>query len=162
MNVFSPVEKSFWLQKVCEHNYEQLKNLIPDWGRIGENSVACVQGKPSLHLRLLERSVYTLVLELTHDFTGRFETQQEPAVKIRVCLDAKTAEVLSDSCRPFVLDALRHHSSAKQILDYKWSHNYFLTRWLEHCLKNNYQFGTTHVSHEQPGRLGMYSCPTPP
>lgn len=146
MSIFKPAEKSFWLQKVCESNYEKLANLIPDLARIDDTAVAQVTGKPSLHLRLLERSPYTLTLELTHDFVRGLE----PAVKIRVSLDAKTAEALSDHCRPVVLDALRgSESSARSVLDYKWSLNYFLTRWLDHCLQSDYRFGATRYSHEE-------------
>jgi uncharacterized protein YqiB (DUF1249 family) len=145
MSVFQPAEKSFWLQKVCESNYQKLANLIPDLACIDETAVAQVNGKPSLHLRLLERSPYTLVLELTHDFARG----GEPAVKIRVSLDAKTAEALSDHCRPFVLDAVRDRSSAKSVLDYKWSLNYFLTRWLDHCLQSDYRFGTARYSRKE-------------
>jgi uncharacterized protein YqiB (DUF1249 family) len=146
MNAFCPSEKSFWLQKVCERNYEKLKSLIPDWTRVGDTSIARVHGKPALYLKLLERSAYTLILELTHDFERGFEQRQEPAVRIRVCLDSKTAEVLSDYCRPFVLDALRHDPSAGKVLDYKWTHNYFLARWLDHCVQSNYQFGSVRFS----------------
>ncbi|HYE34799.1 DUF1249 domain-containing protein [Methylocaldum sp.] len=145
MSIFQPAEKSFWLQKVCESNYEKLANLIPDLTRIDETAVAQVNGKPSLHLRLLDRSPYTLTLELTHDFVRDFE----PAVKIRVSLDAKTAEALSDYCRPFVLDAVRDRSNAENVLDYKWSLNYFLTRWLDHCLQSDYRFGTARYSREE-------------
>lgn len=145
MSVFQPAEKSFWLQKVCESNYQKLANLIPDLACIDETAVAQVNGKPSLHLRLLERSPYTLVLELTHDFARG----GEPAVKIRVSLDAKTAEALSDHCRPFVLDAVRDRSSAKSVLDYKWSLNYFLTRWLDHCLQSDYRFGTARYPRKE-------------
>ncbi len=145
MSIFQPAEKSFWLQKVCESNYEKLANLIPDLARIDEAAVARVNGKPSLHLRLLERSPYTLVLELTHDF-ARLD---EPAVKIRVSLDAKTAEALSDHCRPFVLDAVKDRSSAKSVLDYKWSLNYFLARWLDHCLQSDYRFETARYSRKE-------------
>ncbi|MGX2040540.1 DUF1249 domain-containing protein [Methylocaldum sp. MU1018] len=145
MSIFQPAEKSFWLQKVCESNYEKLANLIPDLARIDETAVARVNGKPSLHLRLIERSPYTLTLELTHDFVRGVE----PAVKIRVSLDAKTAEALSDHCRPLVLDALRDEPSAKSVLDYKWSLNYFLTRWLDHCLQSDYRFGAARYSQEE-------------
>lgn len=141
MSVLNPVEKSYWLAKVCEANYAKLVSLIPDLSLIPETATACVDGKPSLHLKLIERSPYTLTLELTHCFAWEFEALLEPAVVIRIYLDARAAEVLSDHARPFVLDALKHESSARHVLDYKWSLNYFLSQWLDHCLKSNYHFG---------------------
>ena len=149
MSIFHPVEKSFWLHKVCEANYRKLRDLIPDLSGIGAAATARVRDKPALHLRLLERSPYTLTLELTHDFARGYEPLTEPAVRIRVCLDAKTAEVLSDHCRPFVLDALRDEASARAVLDYKWSLNYFLARWLDHCLSSKYRFGAARPEPEE-------------
>lgn len=141
MSAFYPVEKAFWLHKVCEANYRKLADLIPDLSHLGDAATALAQDKPALHVRLLERSPYTLTLELTHDFAGGYEALAEPAVKIRVCLDAKTAEALSDATRPCVLDALRHEAgSAGAVLDYKWSLNYFLAKWLDHCLSSEYRF----------------------
>lgn len=141
MSVFYPVETSFWLQKVCEANYRKLTDLIPDLARLDSAATARAQDKPALHLRLLERSPYTLTLELTHAFAPDCGEVREPAVRIRVCLDAKTAEALCDHCRPTVLDALHGAASARDVLDYKWDLNYFLARWLDHCLSNDYRFG---------------------
>jgi uncharacterized protein YqiB (DUF1249 family) len=140
MSVFCPVEKSLWLQRVCEANYRKLADLVPDLEGLAHAASAGASGKPNLHLRLLDRSPYTLTVELTHDFPRDTAFAAEPAVRIRVCLDSKTAEALSDHCRPCVLDALRHDPSAGAVLDYKWSLNYFLARWLDHCLSNDYRF----------------------
>ena len=135
--MFRPIEKSLWLQKVCESNYRKLRHLIPDLTGLGSAASAHVPGKPPLFLRLLDRSPHTLTLELTHGF-GKV---LEPAVKIRVCLDAKTAEVLSDSSRPSVFEVLGGQKAfTHSVLDYKWTLNYFLMRWLDHCLSSQYRF----------------------
>lgn len=140
MTVFNPVEKSLWLQRVCEANYGRLARLIPDLRQIGPAATARVAGKPALHLRLIERSPHTLVLELTHDFAGRHGMLAEPAVRIRVCLDARTVEMLSDEVRPRVHEVLDDSAIAHAVLDYKWTLNYFLSRWLDHCLAVHYRF----------------------
>jgi uncharacterized protein YqiB (DUF1249 family) len=155
MSAFHPAEKSFWLQQVCESNYRKLARLVPDLPRIEASAAAEAGNKPTLHLRLLERSRYTLTLELTHAFPpGPAEALEplEPAVRIRVCLDAKTAEALCDHCRPGVLDALKAEASARQVLDYKWGLNYFLARWLDHCLSSDYRFGAARSSSAPPPR----------
>ena len=128
------------LQHVCEANYERLLRLVPDLLRIPAKATARVPGKPDLHLTLLERSPFTLVLELTHDFAAGFAALAEPAVRIRVCLDACTVEMLSDHVRSRVHEALRDELLPEAVLDYKWSLNYFLMRWLDHCLASRYQF----------------------
>ena len=141
MSIFNTVDKSLWLHRVCEANFERLAGLVPDLGQIGDAATAHARNQPVLHLRLLERSPYTLTLELTHDFSRDLAPRAEPGVRLRVCLDARTVEMVSDHYRPFVLDALRDEPTARDVLDYKWSLNYFLARWLDHCLASEYRFG---------------------
>lgn len=148
MSAFSPIEKSLWLHKVCEANFARLNQLIPGLELVGDRLTAEVPGKPALHLRLIERSPFTLVLELTHDFTGGYAMLAEPAVRLRVCLDARTVEMLSDTARPGVHDVLRGAPEPEAVLDYKWSLNYFLARWLEHCLTGRYRFGVSEPKSE--------------
>lgn len=141
MSAFQPIDKSLLLQQVCEANYRKLADLVPGLLELEGSATARSHDKPALHLRLLERSRYTLTLELTHAFAPERGGTLEPAVRLRVCLDAKTVEALSDHCRPLVLDALKAEASARQVLDYKWGLNYFLARWLDHCLSSDYRFG---------------------
>lgn len=141
MSVFYPVKKSLWLQQICEANFHKLCILIPDMLRVEDNACAsCIPGMPKLHLRTLERSAYTVTMELTHDFSVEFEALHEPAVRIRVCFDSRTAEVLNDHERPTVNEVFGHDRNHGAILDYKWSLNYFLNQWLDHCLSKNYRF----------------------
>lgn len=139
MSTLEPLNKAYWFSRLCEINYVRLKTLIPDLDRLPAGLRACAEGVPTLHLRLLERSPYTLTLELTHCFTWEFGALLEPAVRIRVYLDARAVEVLSDHERPYVMEVLKK-SNAKRVLDYKWSLNYFLAQWLEHCIASDYRF----------------------
>lgn len=141
MASFRPLEKALWLHKLCEHNYVKLRQLIPSIAEIGDTAVASVQGKPALHCRLIERSAHTVLVELTHDFNRDFARMAEPAVRIQVCLDAQVAEVIKDHCRPLVVNRFGAHADCRAVLDYKWNMNYFLSRWLDHCLANDYRFG---------------------
>lgn len=104
--------------------------------------IAMASGNPELYLKILDRNPYTLTLELTHCFNNDSDDPLEPAVKIRVYTDAKSAEVLRDRNRPQVTHALRHSTNDRKILDYKWSINYFLEKWLNHCLQLGYCFNT--------------------
>ncbi len=149
MSALNLVNKSYWLEKICESNYRKLLSLVPDLDDLNESksAVANAEGKPTLYLRLIQRAPYTLTLELTHRFQQELEAF-EPAVQIRVYLDVKAAEVLSDYHRPLVADALKAGSSGQKVLDYKWSLNYFLDKWLDHCLQNRYRFSITRPSQE--------------
>ncbi len=151
MHILQLQEKSYWLAKLCEANYQRLLRLIPDLNVMEECAIAFADGKPSLHLEMLEQSPYTLTLELSHCFGTEFDALSEPAVKIRVYLDARAAEVLSDHARPKVHEALKPEVKAREVMDYKWSLNYFLSRWLDHCLACNYRFNLASADREMQG-----------
>lgn len=146
MSLLDPHEKSYWLAKICEANFERLFRLVPNLASLPASAVAKAEGKPLLHLEMLEQSPYTLTLELSHCFGS--ESLLEPAVKIRVYLDARAAEVLSDHARPHVHQALRQGTKAHEVMDYKWTLNYFLSRWLDHCLASEYRFRPVQFEHE--------------
>lgn len=146
MSRLEPQEKSYWLARICEANFERLLRLAPDLESMPASTIAQAKGKPLLRLELLEQSPYTLTLELSHCFG--FESLLEPAVKIRVYLDARAVEVLSDHARPHVHAALRNEPKAREVMDYKWTLNYFLSRWLDHCLASDYRFGLTRAGRE--------------
>jgi uncharacterized protein len=140
MSLLNPVNKSFCLHTLCESNYYKLLRLIPDLPQIGESAMASPAGKPTLHFRLIEKTPYTLTLELTHCFEEQMDAFVEPAVRIRAYLDAETAEVLADHNRPHIAHAFRQTERCDKIMDYKWTLNYFLEKWLNHCLQLGYCF----------------------
>jgi uncharacterized protein YqiB (DUF1249 family) len=151
MSRFDPQEKSYWLAKLCEANYERLNRLIPGLGSAASLSAvadADADGKPTLHLRLLEHSPYTVTLELSHRFNHEPPALREPAVKIRVYLDARAAEVLSDRERPNSDVLMQRVRKPRELMDHKWTLNYFLSQWLEHCLACNYRFGLSCAGRE--------------
>lgn len=140
MSRFTPLEKPYWLHQVCEHNYLKLTRMIRDWTHLVDTLTAHSDSKPPLYIRLLERSPYTLVVALTHAFAADETTAHEPEVRIRVCLDAKTAEVLTGGPWIPVNRDEGTRFDPDRILERKWRHNYFLSRWLDHCLSSNYRF----------------------
>lgn len=139
MSALLPLNKSYWLQRVCETNYAKLLQLLPDLTRLEQVALEDDSGKPALHARLLERTPYTLTLELTHYFPANNAIHPEPAVQVRVFLDAKLAEVMCADSKPSVYSALQRNPTPKAVLDYKWRLNYFLEKWLDHCLHHNYR-----------------------
>lgn len=94
----------------------------------------------TLYLEIIERTPYTLTVELSHCFNNDSEGSLAPAVKIRVYLDAQLAEVLSDHARAGVAQVFKDPGLSREIMNYKWRLNYFLQKWLDHCLKKDYLF----------------------
>lgn len=138
MPVFSPVNKSYWLQRVCEGNYELLRRLIPDLDGLPRKNCRLGGEGLALFVHLLERTPYTLTLQLSHRFGAAAQDGVlEPALRVRVFLDARIAEVLGDQNRPPPSRLLHHAGPWRALLDYKWELNYFLQKWLEHCLSRN-------------------------
>lgn len=136
--VFSPVDKSYWLQRICEGNYETLRRLIPELDGLQRKKARIGGEGLALFIRLLERTPYTLTLELSHRFgeTPK-ESVLEPALRVRVFLDARIAEVLGDQGRPPPAHLPHRTDTPRALLDYKWELNYFLQKWLEHCVSRN-------------------------
>ena len=135
-----PINKSLCLEQLCEKNYQKLLKLIPNLFDYKRNAVGYCSRQPDLHLKIIERAPYTITLELSHLFNQKLSAFLEPAVTIRIYLDTPMVEVLRDHERLHVNKAITDPSLSKEIMDYKWSLNYFLTKWLDHCLRANYQF----------------------
>jgi uncharacterized protein YqiB (DUF1249 family) len=140
MNFVNPVNKSICLEQVCESNYQKLFKLIPDLMAFQETAIGLAPHHTTLHLEIIERTPYTMTVELSHCFNRDREKFLAPAVKIRVYLDAQLAEVLSDHARAGVTQVFKDPGLSLEIMNYKWRLNYFLQKWLDHCLKKDYLF----------------------
>lgn len=138
----NPVNKASCLEWLCESNYRKLLKLIPNLNLLSLNKTAVGKAlkKPDLQLDIIERTSHTLTIQLSHRFNQDPKDLMTPDVKIRVYLDAQLAEVLRDCARSDVSRVFKDPGQTTEILDYKWRLNYFLEKWLDHCLQKNYQF----------------------
>lgn len=138
-----PLNKSLCLEHLCASNFQKLLRLIPDLTSFEQTAAGYARGKPALQLTILEKAPYTLTLQLSHCFPPQtLDPVFEPALKIRVYLDAQLAEVLRDHVRGDAASAVRNPGKSREIMDYKWTLNYFLQKWLDHCLQMRYCFHT--------------------
>jgi len=156
MSQLKPVNTSFCLEKICESNYQKLFRLIPELCTLQNTAIGHTGDKPALYLDILERNPYTLTIELSHCFNRHLNELLEPGLKIRVYLDAKLAEVIRDNDRPAVAQIYHNPGHLLEIQDYKWRLNYFLQKWLDHCLKTDYRFCSEEGFQftEAPGNVG--------
>ncbi|ANE56346.1 MULTISPECIES: DUF1249 domain-containing protein [Methylomonas] len=146
MSLVQPVNTAFCLEQLCESNYRKLFKLIPNLRSFDRAAIGVTQNKPALYLDVLERNPYTLTIELTHCFNQQRSELLVPAVKIRIYLDAQLAEVIRDNDRPTVDKVYQDPGDLIEIRDYKWRLNYFLQKWLDHCLKTEYRFQRTETA----------------
>lgn len=137
---FNPTNQSLCLQQICESNYQKLFKLIPNLLNVRTTAIGVSPRYSQLQLTVLEQSAYTLTVELTHCFSKNPALKGIPQVIIRLYLDACLAEVLSDHVRDNVSKVFQDPALSYEIMHYKWRLNYFLQKWLDHCLDKNYQF----------------------
>lgn len=142
MSFLNPINKSECLEQVCASNYEKLFRLIPELSNIEGNAIGLASNNTTLHVQIIEQTAYTLTIELSHCFSKKPDELLEPAVRIRMYLDAQLAEVLSDHARPNVSQVFKDFGLCREIMNYKWRLNFFLQKWLDHCLTKGYQFTT--------------------
>jgi hypothetical protein len=140
MSFVNPVNMSFCLEQLCESNYQKLFKLIPNLLDIEGGATGLADRHSTLHLKVLEQTPYTLTIELSHCFSKNRDELLEPAVLIRIYLDVQLAEVLSDHARLSVSQVYKDPGLSLDIMNYKWRLNYFLQKWLDHCLKKDYEF----------------------
>lgn len=142
MSLLRPVNTSLCLEKLCESNYQKLFRLIPNLCSLHAAAIGHTERQPALYLDIVERNRYTLTIELSHCFNQSFDQLMEPALKIRIYLDAKLAEVIRDHDRPAVERIYQNPGQLLEIQEYKWRLNYFLQKWLDHCLSSQYRFAS--------------------
>ena len=140
MSRINPYNKAICLETICASNYRKLLNLIPNIKNFSKAAVGKASQKPDLQLEVLERSTHTLTVKLSHRFSQLPNDLWMPDVEIRLYLDAELAEVLRDHARTSVSRVFKDPGKTAEILNYKWQLNYFLTKWLDHCLSIDYQF----------------------
>ncbi|GAB6141029.1 hypothetical protein JCM14076_17580 [Methylosoma difficile] len=148
MSLLNPVNTSLCLEQVCTSNYQKLLKLIPNLSAFKHAAVGVSRQDAHLYVTVLERSIYTMTIELSHNTVGKAGQTLQPAVKIRLYLDAQLAEVLSDHVRPEVSQVFQNPSLSREIMFYKWRLNYFLQKWLDHCLLKGYQLTDEAVDAE--------------
>jgi len=140
MGYLNPINKALCLEQICESNYRKIFQLIPGLLAFEVKANGFAANNSMLYLKVIERTPYTMTVELSHCFNRNLDTLLEPAIKIRIYLDAKLAEALCDHARPAVSEIFKDPSFSHEIMNYKWRLNYFLQKWLDHCLKKDYKF----------------------
>jgi uncharacterized protein len=128
------------LMALYESNFLRLAQLCGDpSGFVGER-VSRVRGGCDLRLVVLEQSVYTTTIGLTHIFEkgaavgeGLQTFQTYPDVRVRLYCDAGLAQAQHwplGQPEPLAAQPLL----AERELAQRWQYNNMLNKWLEYCL----------------------------
>jgi len=131
------VNTAWCLDRLYESNYHKLLRLIPHLSILERQATAYADDKPPLRINVLDKAPYTLTVTLSYQFDGvpSPTPNGDRPIAVRVYWDARLAEALPPPSMRI---------PPQQALDDKWQRNYFLDRWLDHCLRANYCFPTAH------------------
>ncbi len=134
------------LMQLYESNYLRLRRLCGDPAALAGEELSRVAAGCDLKLTMLERSVYTLTLQLTHLFDGSGPAvpgavSTYPDVRLRVYCDARLvqAQEWGESVTVRAMPASR--AMADRELRQRWARNVMLNKWLEYCLDLGHRFG---------------------
>jgi len=133
-------QRSRDLHRLNEINYQLILKLIPYLRYLEESAVSHAHNTPDLHLHIIERSPYTTVISLTHEFTAGSARIPAPDLWLRVCHDARVVEAIAnqDGASPAHARTYTWHKGLDA--DIKWRLNTFAEKWLKQCLKYGHKF----------------------
>ncbi len=138
------------LMTLYESNYIRLGWLVPDLLALQGRLVSQVHEEMSLHLEVLERTPYTVLLNLTYRFATDAGEVAIPDMRIRVYHDARLAEAHDCSGSPARTASADRTSAgrastdpviaAREELERRWARNILLNKWLEYCAERGHAF----------------------
>ena len=131
------------LMQLYESNYLRLRRLCGDPALLRGEYHSQSADQCDLRVRVIDRSAYTVNLQLTHVFQGSepdpvaTALATYPDVRLRVYCDARLvqAQEWAESGAPVV------PVGKDRELHLRWAYNIMLNKWLEYCLDRGYRFG---------------------
>lgn len=128
------------LMALYEDNYACLMRLLPEPAFPFENACSRSSLDRELHLRVLERSRYTVTLNLSYRFEEQGVVLIEPDVDIRVYRDAELAEALRVGAHAHCAVLRDLDRELGPMLQGRWGRNLLLNKWLAYLLTQGHGF----------------------
>lgn len=126
------------LMSVYESNYLRLLHLIPELDRLDGCYRSRVAGDCDLHLEIMERSRYTVTLNLTYWFESGEGRVADPDMQVRAYLDGRLAEAMT-------LGRDHRHAEFRRLLreqdrqlGARWRRNMVLNKWLDYLIEQGH------------------------
>lgn len=128
------------LMALYENNYALLAQLAPESDFPFDQAISRSSLDRDLHLQVIERSRYTVTLNLSYRFKANDRILHEPDVDIRVYRDAMLAEALRVG--PHAHCAVLHDLDRElgPMLQGRWGRNLLLNKWLSYLLAHGHGF----------------------
>jgi len=134
------------LMQLYESNYLRLHQLCGDPARLTGELCSRVGRDCDLRINVLDRSAYTVTLQLTHLFGGPVGAYPDPVlttypdVRIRAYCDARLVQAQEWADAPVLAAPQRGRAVLDRELHQRWSYNIMLNKWLEYCLDLGHRF----------------------
>lgn len=132
--------------QLYESNYLRLHELCGDPARLNGERLSQVEQGCALRMRVLERSAYTVTLNLTHLFDAHGaaptpELATYPDVELRVYCDARLVQAREWAELPPGAPADQPARVGDRELRQRWTYNIMLNKWLDYCLEVGHRLG---------------------
>jgi uncharacterized protein YqiB (DUF1249 family) len=129
------------LMSLYESNYIRLGRLAGMLGALAGTYRSQVEGDCDLLLTVVERCVYTSILDLTYELLDGKEPQRTPQMRLRVYHDARLVE--AERCPGSIAEVtLQDGRCPERELHRRWTRNMMLNKWLEYCAERGHRFAT--------------------
>lgn len=123
-----------------EGNYDRLVCLVPDLRDLERPRLLEMTPDVSLRIEVIERTRYTTMLLLRGEYAQKQALVAEPVMKVRVCHDARVAEVIG--CQEHGRFEARYSQPNETMFGRfeKRQVNCFLREWLDCCFTRDEAF----------------------
>jgi hypothetical protein len=122
-----------------EQNYILLRRLAPSLSELPDYVISTLDGHISLHMWVEAREKFTTTVRLSYEFDQKgHRTQYEPNLTVRIYHDARVAETMSA-----IVNGKPRKMRNASTMEWRWSLNRFLYRWLRYSLHQGHKFEIT-------------------
>ncbi|HFQ92039.1 MAG TPA: DUF1249 domain-containing protein [Chromatiales bacterium] len=128
------------MMQLYEDNYRYLLRVLPDIRAIQGTIVSEYDGRPVMFVDMLEQCPYTSIMAVTHYLSKGSHFVPDMELRLRVCHDARVAEVTSYQQHARLLPVYHVPNRSMYQRHEKKQVNLFLREWLLFCLRYGFQF----------------------
>lgn len=145
------------LMALYENSYEQILRLAPEPDFPYAEAMSRSPLDRELHLRVLERSRYTVTLNLSYRFEEAGVVLHEPDVDVRIYRDAELAEALRVGPHAHCAVLRDLDRELGPMLQGRWGRNLLLNKWLAWLLAQGHGFA---IAGRPRTRVACKQAPT--
>jgi uncharacterized protein YqiB (DUF1249 family) len=121
------------LMPLYEGNYRSLTHLVPALPSIQSPATFILSDLPRIRMSVVECCKYTAMLAFTHSLALSMDRVPDLALKVRICHDARVAEVIGYQGRSRFAAMYPYPNKDMYGVFEKRQINLFLGEWLHFC-----------------------------